>query len=248
MNAARRERLELAREEARRRQHATTEPEHLLAVSLGFDAVALAVYARGLDPNELRVRLEEALAAMPSRVGYREMVDPMPSPGLQRSLQRTSRWFRKASLLEALFQEPGVAAVVWQLRHGEDARYVEERSSALAIVRRHRTVGVEHALRALVDLPSFVATLERAGGNAAALSSALDARLKAQTEAPTAPPDVDPSFLRLLASAKFPRTDDDPATIREVSMALARDWSCEPFWTAAGITPSAFLEAVLVPK
>src|SRR4051794_37804070 len=97
MDANLTERIQLARIEARRRGHAEVLPEHLLAVIIDAADAVRALRARGIDPTELRERLEARLSGLPAPGGYRDRVDasltPL-APAIDRVVRRltTRRW------------------------------------------------------------------------------------------------------------------------------------------------------------
>jgi ATP-dependent Clp protease ATP-binding subunit ClpA len=246
-------RVELAKLFAKQRRHLETEPEHLLAVVLDIDEEARALHSRGLDPSELRERTEAAFAARPAIGGYRDGAESAPSPALERTLKRVAgnRWLPfvgKVSMLDALFLEPSVAKLVYALRRGADSRYIVERARALAIVLDHATIGIEHVLRALLDLPSFGETLERANGSVDSLRLFLDRLLSRPPSPGEGAPVIEIELRRVLFTGRFPDSDTAPMTIRQLCIGLAREDDCDRFWDAAGVSRARFLRAVYVPS
>lgn len=238
--------LELARSKARRHRHVTTHPEHLLAVALDVRGEAGAIHERGLDPTELRDQAEARLADLPVVATYRDGADAPISPAVTRALGRCSGTLRfllrrRPLLVEALLLEPAVAALVVALRRGLDHRYVIERARALAIVGNHELVGLAHVFRALLDLPSFVATLERAGGAPDKLATFLSASLADAALGHGDAPRAEETITRLLAMSK------GASSIRQLCIHLTSLDESSPFWGAAGVTRAAFLHAVHVP-
>jgi ATP-dependent Clp protease ATP-binding subunit ClpA len=259
MDARLGQRLALAQIEARRRGHPGVEPEHLLAVIIDTPEVTEALRQRGLDPLELRERLDAHLSAEPTRGGYRDANELPTSPSLHRATERLAgrrwRWLgARVSYVDALMLEPSVAALVFALRRGNDHRHILERAVALAVMSAHASVGLEHAFRALVDLRSFVDTLERAGGNVAGLEGALDTALarhapSASASASHGPPPIGPVLRRVIAAATdmAKRSGAPLASVRQLCLELARQEEAEPLWAAAGIDHSAFVRAVHLP-
>lgn len=238
--------LDLARSEARRRRHATTEPEHLLAVVLDVRTEAEALHGRGLDPLELRDRTEARLADLPTASAYRDATDAPPTPAVERILARCTGRLRflvrrRPMLVEALLLEPAVARLVIELRRGQDHRYIAERARALAIVAGHGLVGLEHVFRAIVDLPSFAATLRRAGGSVDTMREYADTTLA------TPHPPLRDTMRSEPVLARLLDTSDGPVTIRELCIQLAGMDESAPFWEAASVTRAAFLHAIHVP-
>jgi ATP-dependent Clp protease ATP-binding subunit ClpA len=247
--------LELARIDARRRRHETIDTEHFAFVALDVSDVAAAIRQRGIDPAELRERLDGALTARSSVGGYRDGTTAEVSPELRRLLDgdRRRRWtpFRKSLPFDqVLLDQPSIASVVFELRGGNDYRYVIERARALAVSRRHAAVGVVHALRALVDLRSFVAAVERAEGDVARLASALDEVLHAIAPGShDRPPTLDPSLQAVVDAAKTMASTYGaaPPTIRQLCLQLAVAAEAAPFWDASCTTAAEFVRAVHLP-
>jgi ATP-dependent Clp protease ATP-binding subunit ClpA len=249
-------RIDLARIDARRRRHDSTEPEHLLAVALESQDIAQAVRARGLDPVELRDRLESRFTTRPAVGGYRDGSDSPLSTSLTRVVGRLKerRWvpfIAKMTILDALLLEPSIAELVFELRRGNDYRYVVERARARAVLSRHDGVGVEHVFSALLDVRSFVDTVRRAEGDADRLRATVDGVL--DTERPKsdlrrAPP-IDPAVQRMISARDVTALPSGTtvATIRMLCLQLARQDESERFWTAAGIHGSDFVRAVHLP-
>ena len=250
------QRIELARIEARRRRHPAAEPLHLLAAVLETAEFARALRERGIDPLELREKLDAQLAASDSLGGYRDGSDTPLAPALARVLERLARrrWRllgARTTCVEALLPEPSVAALVFALRRGNDSRHVIERATALAVMSAHASVGIEHAFRVLLDLRSFVETLERAEGNLARLRETVDATLSRSIPSRSQPgmPPLGPVMRRVVSSAKemARRTGVSATTVRQLCLDLAHQEEAEPFWTAAGIEHSAFVRAIHIP-
>ncbi len=247
--------VELARIEARRRRHETVDTEHFAFVALENSDVAAAIRERGIDPAELRERVDGALTARSSVGGYRDGSVAEVSPELRRLLDgdRRRRWtpFRKALPFDqVLLDQPSIASLVFELRGGNDFRYVIERARALAVVKKHSAVAVVHALRALVDLRSFVAAVERAEGDVARLASALDEALLALPPASDhRPPTLDPSLQAVVDAAKTMASTYGaaPPTIRQLCLQLAVAAPAAPFWDASRTTAAEFVRAVHLP-
>ena len=177
--------------EARKRRAPAAEPLHLLAVVLDTPDVARALRELGVDPIELRERLEARLSAEDSPGGYRDADDTTLSTALERVLQRltTRRWRlvgARTTCVEALLPEPSVAALVFELRRGNDHRHILARAAALATMSSHATIELAHVFRVLLDIRSFVETLERAGANVPALRAVTDSTLTSSARAPSA--------------------------------------------------------------
>lgn len=248
--------IDLARIDARRRRHDSTEPEHLLAVALESQDIAQAVRARGLDPMELRDRLESRLTTRPAVGGYRDGSDSPLSTSLTRVVGRLKqrRWvpfIAKMTILDALLLEPSIAELVFELRRGNDYRYVVERARARAVLSGHDGVGVEHIFSALLDVRSFVDTVRRAEGDADRLRTTVDGVL--DTERPKsdlrrAPP-IEPVVQRMISARDVTAlpSGETLVTIRMLCLQLARQDESERFWTAAGIRGSDFVRAVHLP-
>ena len=249
-------RIDLAHIDARRRRHDSTEPEHLLAVALESQDIAQAVRARGLDPVELRDRIESRFTTRPAVGGYRDGSDSPLSTSLTRVVGRLKerRWvpfIARISILEALLLEPSIAELVFELRRGNDYRYVVERARARAVLSGHEGVGVEHIFSALLDVRTFVDTVRRAGGDADRLRTTVDGAL--DTERPKsdlrrAPP-IEPAVQRMISARDVtaPASGTTVATIRMLCLQLARQDESERFWIAAGIRGSDFVRAVHLP-
>jgi ATP-dependent Clp protease ATP-binding subunit ClpA len=247
-------RLDLARVYARRRQHDSTEPEHLLAVVLEIEEIASALAERGLDPVELRERVEARLAARPAVGGYRDGVDAPLSMGLERVAKHVaaSRWIpfaRKPTIIDALLLEPAIAALVFELRRGNDYRYVVERARALALMSEHARVEIVHVFRVLLDLRSFIDTIERAGGNTRDLLTAVEATLASGREKrATSAPRLDAPVQELLPlGTPNERSVTGRMSIRQLCLALASKEEAMLLWCTAGIEPSDFIRAVHQP-
>lgn len=249
MDAEHARRLELAHEDARRRRHRTTEPEHLLAVVLAIEGEAERLRARGLDPRELLDRTEAYLTALPVASCYRDVCDAPPAPTLERALRRMRGrgwlpFIGRVPMLESLLLEPSVCRLVIALRCGGDCRYVVERARALAIASSHRTVGLEHVLRALLDVPSFVDVLREAEADVDTLHAYLErARQPADSDHRDAPW-LDTPLRRVLYAGNLPETDSQPMTLRQLAIALARTDECDRYWRAAGTSPTSLLHAL----
>jgi ATP-dependent Clp protease ATP-binding subunit ClpA len=237
--------LDLARIEARTRRHDCTETEHFLAVALQVETVATALAERGLDPAELLERVALRLEARVSVGGYRDMSSPPTTAALEGLVARARKprpWFAlatKSTLLDVLLREPSVASLVFELRRGNDHRYVIERARALAIMGGHAAVGLAHVFRALLDLPSFLRTLDNAGGRADRLRAVVDAQLEEQGSDST--PGLLTEEVASLCVAK------NVVSIRELCLDLTREEAAERFWIASGITPADFIRALHVP-
>jgi hypothetical protein len=87
-------RIDLARIDARRRRHDSTEPEHLLAVVLESPDIAQAVRARGPGSSGTRDRLESRFTMRRAVGGYRYGSDLPLSTTLTRVVGRLKerRW------------------------------------------------------------------------------------------------------------------------------------------------------------
>lgn len=250
MDAEHRRRFELAQQDARRRRHRTTEPEHLLAVVLEIRSEAEALNRRGLDPNELLERLETHFTTLPVGSCYRDTATAPLAPTLGRVFSRMQGhgWlpFGRIGMLESLLLEPSVCQLVVGLRRGADCRYVVERARALAIASSHRHIGLDHVLRALCDLPSFVQMLVQAGASVDTLRRYLDETARPADSDHRHPPSLETPLRRVLYAGKFPETDEAPMTLRQLAIALARTDECDRFWQAAGTSPSSLLHALHV--
>lgn len=120
MDALLTQRIELARIEARRRHHLAVERVHLLAAILETPEVTAALRGRGIDPTELRDRLDAQLGAQDSLGGYRDGTDTPLSPALERVIERLAarRWHllgARTTCVGALLPEPSIAARVFEL-------------------------------------------------------------------------------------------------------------------------------------
>ena len=247
-------RLDLARIDARRRQHESTEPEHLLAVILELEEIASALAERGLDPAELRERVEARLTARPAVGGYRDGVDAPLSTALERVAKHVAArpWIpfgRKPTVIDALLLDPTIAGLVFELRRGNDYRYVVERARALAVMFGHGRVEIVHVFRVLLDLRSFVDTIDRAGGNARDLLTAVEAALASgREERATGAPRLDAPVQELLPlGAPDERSVTGRMSIRQLCLALAFKEEAMLLWCTAGIEPSDFIRAVHQP-
>jgi ATP-dependent Clp protease ATP-binding subunit ClpA len=245
-------RIEVAQRDARRRRHRTTDPEHLLAVVLEIRSEAERVHMRGLDPRELLERVEAHFTTLPVASAYRDTCDAPLAPALERVLQRMQgrAWLPfvgRVQMLDSLLLEPSVCQLVIGLRRGQDSRYVVQRARALAIASSHRLLGLDHVLRALLDLPSFAVMLERAGANAERLRSYLEESARPADSDHREGPSLETPLRRVLYAGKFPEADDTPMTIRQLAIALAHTDECDRYWEAAGTTPTSLLHALHVP-
>ena len=248
-------RLDLARIEARRRRHEAVEPAHFAFVVLHESSVAEVLRQRGIDPTELRERLEGALAARTVVGGYRDGSDAPLSPALERVVDRLGRrrWLpfgKSLGLDESLLLEPSIAALAFELRRGNDYRHIIERARALAVVRRHGVVSVEHAFRALLDLRSFVDALQRAEGDLDRVRAVVAQRLDAvESHVEPRAPALDQPMTAVVEGAHFMARSYGPAppTIRQFCLQLAIAGECAPLWEAAGTDASAFARAVHLP-
>jgi len=256
MDAVLTQRIELARIEARRRGHHAVEPEHLLAAIVDAAEVSRALRGRGLDPIELRERVEARLSAEPALAGYRDGNQVALSPALERIIESLSarRWLglgAPITYVDALLPEPSIATLVFGLRRGNDHRHILERAAALAVISAHASVGIAHVFRVLLDLRSFVETLERAEADLERLRETIDAALAALAKSltPSQVARIDPVVRRVVSSVSpsSRRSGAPIATVRQLCLALARQEEAEPFWTAAGIECSAFVRAVHIP-
>lgn len=249
--------IDLARIEARRRHHEHTAIEHLLSVVLDVGPLAQSLRERGIDPTELHERLEVSFATRPVVGGYRDASPPPLAAAVEAVVARhrgQRGWLpfvAKRSIVDALLLEPAVATLVFELRRGNDHRYVLERARALAIMRGQQTIGLAHLFRALLDLPSFVRTLEQGGGDAQRLRADVDAVLDEQASAPGPESSraVSPRFAR--AGLSIPMQGlcmgGEGVSIRELCLELTRDENAERFWTASGTSAAEFFRAVYVP-
>lgn len=250
MDAEHTRRLELAALDARRRRHRTTDPEHLLAVVLEIPTEAAVVHARGLDPRELLERTETHFTTLPVASAYRDGFGAPRAATLARVLERmrVRTWipFGRVSMLDSLLLEPSICQLVIGLRRGQDSRYVVQRARALAIASSHRLIGLDHVLRALLDLPTFAAMLEQAGANVETLRAYLEDSARPADSDHRESPTLETPLRRILYAGKFPETDDAPMTIRQLAIALARTEECDRYWEAAGTSPSSLLHALHV--
>ena len=131
--------IDRARIDARRRRHDAVAPEHFLGVVIDEPRVASALRDRGLDPLELRDRLDARFAEIPAIGGYRDGGDVPLSPALERVVARVDArgWLdriTRKSALGALLVEPAVAALVIALRRGNDYRHILEASAFVRAV------------------------------------------------------------------------------------------------------------------
>jgi ATP-dependent Clp protease ATP-binding subunit ClpA len=247
--------VELARIEARRRRHEAVEPEHFALVCVGDASFAAAVTERGIDPTELRERLEGALTARPTVGGYRDASDAPISPELQRVIERARPrgWLPLAKPLSAhdsLSIETSIAALVFDLRRGNDHRHILERARALAVIHGHALVTVQHVLRTLLDLRSFVEAIERAYGDVAPLRAARLQTLDGMTgHAEPRAPLLDPAMKAVVGAAQMMARSygPAPASVRQFCLQLAVAPDCERYWPIAGIEASDFVRAVHLP-
>jgi ATP-dependent Clp protease ATP-binding subunit ClpA len=243
--------------EARRRRAAAAEPVHLLAVVLDAPDVTRDLRDLGLDPTELRERLDARLSAEDSLGGYRDANDTALTPALERVLERleTRRWRllgARTTCVEALLPEPSIAALVFELRRGNDHRHILARASALASMSGHATIGIEHVFRVLLDIRSFAETLERAEGVSAGLRDAVEARLaeNAPSANPSgATPPIGARLRRVLSAIESTAQSSGApaASIRRLCLELARHDDAASLWAAAGIDHAAFVRAVHLP-
>jgi ATP-dependent Clp protease ATP-binding subunit ClpA len=248
--------LELARIDARRRGHEATQPEHLMIVGIQAPYLADAVRARGLDPSELHERVEACLVSRPTIGGYRDGSDAPLSPRLRVVIERARVWrwlpiLAKMTLLDALFLERSISTSVFELTRGNDYRYVVERARALAIVRGHNVVGVEHVFRALLDLSSFVDAIDRARGDVERLRAAVAEVTKATVaDDLSRGPQLEPAIDRVIAGARVMARTYAPTlpTIRQFCLQLAVAEESSRFWRAGGIEASDFVRAVHLPE
>jgi ATP-dependent Clp protease ATP-binding subunit ClpA len=247
--------LELARRDARSRRHRATELEHVLSVALGMDEIRRALLERGIDPVELRDRLDVRLTAVPSLGGYRDASDAPLSSALEAIVARLrgGKWrpFRRApSLVDAALGHPSIARLVVELRRGNDFRHLLERARALAIVQGHELVGIEHMLSVLLDLPSFVETLERAGGDAVRLRAAVDAVLDAarRSDRPDGPRFCASLREALSIGPEGAYAGATPLSVREACLALTRVEEAVPLWSSGGTLASDVRRAIHIPS
>jgi hypothetical protein len=162
--------LERARLAAQRRRHEKVDPDHLLFVILDEEIVGHALRLQGLDPEEVRERLEARFTSRPTMGGYRDGLDVPLAPTLERVIERLTerRWLsldEPMTVLDALMLEPWIASLVVGLRRGDSAEHVLSRAWALAIVRGHLTVELGHVVSVLLDVPIFVEIVERIRGD-----------------------------------------------------------------------------------
>ncbi len=256
MDALLTQRIQLARIEARRRHHSVVAPWHLLAAVLETPDVTRELRERGIDAIELRERLDAHLATAESLGGYRDGTAAPLAPELERVVTRlaTRRWRllrARTTCVEALLPEPSIAALVFELRRGNDSRHILERAAALAVMSTHASIGIEHVFRVLLDVRSFVETLQRADGNADRLRESVDAVLarSARSPSPSRMPPTGPVIRRVVAAAKemARRSGAAITTVRQLCLELARQDEAAPYWAAAGIEHSAFVRAIHVP-
>lgn len=248
-------RIDLAGIDARCRHHDAAEPEHLLGVVIELQQVADALREQGLDPLELRDRLDARFTAMPSIGGYRDGSAAPLSEALARVAKRLDGPWRpftpKTSVLDALLLEPSIAALVFELRRGNDYRHILARAFALAVMSGHACTTIGHVFRVLLDLRSFADAVHRAAGDTELLRATVDEALSAAQPmlATTGAPAPEPAVQAVVARAKAMarRSATTAATVRQFCLELARHDDSARFWSAAGIEASAFVRAVHLP-
>jgi hypothetical protein len=180
--------LDRAREEARRRRHATVDPEHLLLCLCAFPSSLQELRRRGIDVDELHERLESRLSRRAELGGYRDAPpDPELSARLEYVLERTvprlpprlPRTF-DVELVESVLSDRAVAALLATIGGWDDsAAAVMTRARALAVSRGHPKPCLEHALRVLVGEPFFDAALRELAADVEGLRARLDDALAA---------------------------------------------------------------------
>ncbi len=178
--------LDAAAAAALKAGHAEVTREHLLRELVARDSLWPTLLPVRFYRREVSTLVAAHLQSLPSTRAYRDGSGQARfSPALTKTLQEAgrgvlffTRWIDEAVLVDALLDDPAIAALTRAARldlTGIDVALDEAKRSASA--RKHVAVHIEHVLRLVLDQRWLIRAIHAVGGDSSALRSRLDAVL-----------------------------------------------------------------------